>query len=241
HGAEKHLASCEGCRASFDQLRRVMETIDAAPVPEPGPSFERTVWARLAPAIDAQPRRAAWLGWFSGPRLALVGGLAAVLLAVGVVRYTADRMPADDITSARAADALRESVMLTAVSDHIEQSQVVLVELANADARGGDLDVSLERVTADELVSSGRLYRETARQTGDLQLASLLDDLELVLVDIARGPEALSSEQLEEIRNQIEEQGLIFKLRVLAAEVKARQDSARPTQPAVPGTSKRTL
>jgi hypothetical protein len=97
--------------------------------------------------------------------------------------------------------------------------------------------VTRERTTADDLVSAGRLYRETARQAGDLHLASLLDELELVLVEIARGPEALSADQLEAVRAQIEDQELIFKLRVLAADVKARQQTARPLQ----GTSKRTL
>ena len=49
HGNESHLESCAECGAAWHQLRRVMDAIDAAPVPEPGPSFERTVWARLAP------------------------------------------------------------------------------------------------------------------------------------------------------------------------------------------------
>jgi hypothetical protein len=125
--------------------------------------------------------------------------------------------------------------MLTAVSDHIEQSEVVLVELANTAPGQGRVDVSLERTAADDLVSAGRLYRETARETGNLQLAELLEELELVLVDIARGPDALSADQLTAIRDQIEQQQLLFKLRVLAAEVKLRQQSAAQA------TSQRTL
>lgn len=235
-GVESHLQACGECQRAFVALRRVMEAIDAAPMPEPGPSFERTVWARLQPEL--RPAKPAGFNFWRS--LSFAGGLAAVVFAVivwqfdfGFTRTTPEngaRMTAD-------AEAHREKVLLTAVSDHIEQSELVLVELANADARGGDLDVSFERTTADDLVSAGRLYRETAKQTGDLQLASLLDELELVLVEIARGPDALSAEQLEGIRTQIDEQELIFKLRVLASEVKARQQSARPQQ----APSKRTL
>lgn len=236
HGVEAHLESCDGCRVAFQALRQVMETIDAAPVPEPAAGFERSVWARLAPALNDRPART--LPRWSFRSLSFAGGLAAVVIGILLWQFdiTLTRSAIDEGLTADAASH-RERVLLTAVSDHIEQSQLVLVELANAQPQDGDLDVSLERTTADDLVSAGRLYRETALQTGELQLAALLDDLELVLVEIARGPEALSADQLEAVRAQIDKQELIFKLRVLAADVKARQQTPRPSQ----ATSKRTL
>ncbi|HEX6322102.1 MAG TPA: hypothetical protein VFZ36_00130 [Vicinamibacterales bacterium] len=251
-GIDAHLAACGDCRGAFEALRRVMETIDAAPVPEPGPAFERTVWARLQPALETAKRDPVGFsrlaGMFGGNRenptgsgfgrgLVFAGGLAAIVTGVLVWQLSVPFTPAGAPDAAADADAHRERVLLTAVSDHIEQSELVLVELANAEPRDGGLDVSLERSAADDLVSAGRLYRETARQTGDLQVAALLDELELVLVEIARGPEALSAEQLQGLREQIDDQELIFKLRVLAADVRARQQSGRSS----PGTSKRTL
>lgn len=236
---DAHLTSCAGCREAFEGLRRVMETIDAAQVPEPAADFERSVWARLAPELNPIGASHERLPRFNFWRtLSFAGGLAAVIVGILLWQFdiTLMRTAVDEGLTAD-AESHRERVLLTAVSDHIEQSQLVLVELANAEPRGDDLDISLERTTADDLVSAGRLYRETARQTGDVQLASLLDELELVLVEIARGPKALSADELEGIRALIEEQELIFKLRVLAADVKARQQTARPLQ----GPSKRTL
>ena len=243
---EQHLSACGDCRGAFQTLRRVMEAIDAAPVPEPAPSFERTVWARLQGELNreefsrgASGENSSRFFTFNWQSLVFAGGLAAVIvglivwqmmLPLGTTRGTDTSLSAD-------AEAHRERVLLTAVSDHIEQSELVLVELANAPSDGGPLDVTLERTAAHDLVSAGRLYRETARQSGDLQVAALLDELELVLVEIARGPDALSAEQLQDLRAQIDDQELIFKLRVLAADVKNRQQNARPQ----PGTSKRTL
>lgn len=240
----QHLEACEPCRGAFDALRRVMEMIDAAPVPEPGPAFERTVWARLQGEI--LPGRIS--GWSAVRKfirdefrpLAFAGGLAAVILAVILWQFDLNfsrTVPGEPVPAAADAEAHRSAVLLTAVSDHIEQSEFVLVELANAEPQDAALDVSLERTAAGDLVSAGRLYRETARQTGDLELAALLEELELVLVEIARGPEALSAQQLEDLRAQIDQQELIFKLRVLAADVRARQqDTLRSA-----GPSKRTL
>lgn len=232
---ETHLSACAACRQAFAALRRDMEAFDAAPVPEPGPSFERTVWARLAPQIDrmdARPRAR----WFSAPRFVFAGAFAAIILMVGLLVRSLPTAPAPAAGADADAGALRERVMLAAVSDHIEQSEVVLVELANASADDEGMNVSLERTAADDLVSAGRLYRDTAIQTGNLQLAALLEELEMVLVDIARGPEALTSDQLEDIRQQIETQQLIFKLRVLGADVKARQQKS-----AAADTPQRTL
>jgi hypothetical protein len=234
---DAHLASCAECGAAWRQLRRVMEAIDAAPLPEPAPSFERTVWARLAPELN--PARISRVGFLSREiragfnlgRLVMAGTFAAIVLVVTALRFMPGAAPAPEIAADATAGAHREQVMLTAVSDHIEQSQVVLVELANAAPRAGNVNVSLERDAADDLVSAGRLYRETAVETGNLQLAALLEELEMVLIDIARGPEALSADQLSAIRAQIEQQELIFKLQVLGADVKARRQSVTQNKP----------
>ena len=50
------------------------------------------------------------------------------------------------------------------------------------------VDMSLEQSRAEQLVAANRLYRQTAASTGDAAIASVLDDLERVLVDIAASP-----------------------------------------------------
>jgi hypothetical protein len=121
----------------------------------------------------------------------------------------------------RAADdaTVRERVLLIAVGDHLERSQMVLVELAHADAIG-ELDISAERQLADDLVASNRLYRQTARQMGHANVAGLLDELERVLVEVARGPSTVSMDQLADIQQRIESQGILFKMKVIRSELR---------------------
>jgi hypothetical protein len=119
-----------------------------------------------------------------------------------------------------AQDALvRERVLLIAVGDHLERSQMVLVELAHAETRG-DLDISAERQLADDLVASNRLYRQTAQQMGQANVAGLLDELERVLVEVARGPSTVSMRQLADIQQRIESQGILFKVKVIGSEIR---------------------
>jgi hypothetical protein len=94
------------------------------------------------------------------------------------------------------------------------------------DAGGADnagADFSFERITAGELVSSGRLYRVTARQNGDVQFARMLDDLEPVLVDVAHAPDRMTRNDLQSLRARIDDASLLFKVRALSNEIRDRE------------------
>jgi hypothetical protein len=123
---------------------------------------------------------------------------------------------------------VRERVLLVAVGDHLERSQMVLAELSNAPEQKGRLDISDERELAAELVDDNRLYRETARTTGDTAVASVLDDLERVLLEIAHSPSEISSAQLADLQQEIESRGLLFKVRVLGSNV--RDEESKPVR-----------
>jgi len=114
---------------------------------------------------------------------------------------------------------VRERVLLIAVSDHLERSQMVLVELAHAETRD-ELDISAERQLADDLLASNRLYRQTAQQMGQTSVAGILDELERVLVEVARGPSTVSMQQLADIQQRIESQGILFKVKVIGSDIR---------------------
>jgi len=119
-----------------------------------------------------------------------------------------------------ADNGIRERVLLVAVGDHLERSQMVLVELANAGApAAGRLDISYEQQTAEDLLESNRLYRQTAATNGDVATAALLEELERVLLEIAHSPSEVSARQLEELRRQIEDRGILFKVKVFGSRV----------------------
>ena len=85
--------------------------------------------------------------------------------------------------------------------------------------------MAFERATADDLVASGRLYRATAEQAGHVQMAHMLDDLESVLVDLARSPDKLERQALESLRTRIDDDDLLFKVRAVASEIRGRQQN----------------
>ena len=62
-------------------------------------------------------------------------------------------------------------------------------------------DVTMEQATAQDLVATSRLYRQAAVQS-DPALASVLEELERTLVEIANGPAHLSAGELDGLRQR---------------------------------------
>jgi hypothetical protein len=223
--AAAHLAGCGDCQKQYTTLQRVMAFLDSAPAVEAAPGFERIAWARLEPAL-APARRRGWLAWFlfSPSRLAFAAG---VVVLIGTA-FMAGRLTRSTGSAAATPSAaqVRERILLVDLGEHLDRSQMVLVELASAGGVSGDVDISTERARAEQLVAVNRLYRQTALSTGDANMASLLDDLERVLVDIAASPATVSQEDLDLVRRRIESKELLFKVRVVSSQVRERQKAA---------------
>jgi len=214
--AETHLEECTECRAAYGALQRVLNVVDGLPLPERAPHYGAQVWARIAPQIPGRRRRWELPTPF---RWAALGAAMAGLLTVAFLAgrfYPQARKP---VEMAKAADPhAGERILLVAVGDYLERSQMVLVELANANPKH-PLDISSEQERAADLISESRLYRQTAEHTGDTKVAGVLDDLDRVLLEIAHSPSQLAPQDVENLRHRLEAEGILFKIRVLNSNV----------------------
>lgn len=212
-GTPTHLAMCEECRGRLANLQRVLNSVDGAPAPERAPDYGQVVWAKLAPKVG---RRKGWRAWFAPQRLVAIAVLAAAL----TISFLAGRYaPQPETQTVPIPGQLRERVLLVALGDHLERSKMILVEIANA-PESKAVNIAGERAMAETLVEANRLYRQTAQATGQTGAVTVLDDLERVLLEIAHSPDDLSGEQLDELRRRIEDQGLLFKVRVFGSQIR---------------------
>ena len=219
-----HLRECGACHASFTTIQRVLAAVDALPPVELGEGFERNVWARLQPELD-RPRRKGWLTWFvlSPVRLAWAAGIAILVASAFFAGRVSQPPPVSTAAdNAAAAKALSERILLADLGDHLDRSQLMLVDLVSADPTDR-IDLAADRERAKTLVADNRLYRQTAMANGNTALAAVLDDLEQVLVDVAASPDSITPAELNDVRKRIEDKGLLLKVRVLSSEVQRRQ------------------
>ncbi|MBS1877280.1 MAG: hypothetical protein JSU00_28975 [Acidobacteria bacterium] len=214
---DSHFAVCEACRDEYRKLQRVLNSVDSLPVPERSASYGAEVWSRLEPHVG-RPARRRWFGW---RRVAVAAAMA--LLIVGA--FLAGRFGARQSAPAVAtAQPVRERILLVAVGDHLERSKLVLAELSNlGGSKQGRVDISYEQRSAEDLIESSRLYRMTAVASGDRATASLLDEVERVLLDVANGPSEISGDQLQVLQKRIADTGILFKVRVYATHVGERE------------------
>ena len=220
--AERHLGECEDCRTLYGSLQRTLNVVDSLPVPEPGAEYGEQVWKRIEHRLPAR-RRARWLWALPTPwRWAAASAAFAALLVAAFLAGRFYPHPRQPVQLAAADPQAGERILLVAVGDYLERSQMVLIELANARSPGS-LDISAEQERAVDLVSENRLYRQTAAHTGDAAVGSVLDELERVLLDITHAPSRLSAGELEKLRQRLEAEGILFKIRVLGSNVRNQE------------------
>jgi hypothetical protein len=127
-------------------------------------------------------------------------------------------------------DALRERVLLSALGDHFDRTEAMLVELSGA-APGSRVSIAAEQRRAGDLLAATRLYRRAAVEAGDGNVADVLEALQRILVEITGSPSELSAFELEALQKRIENQELLFKLRVASSAVRDREHRTRRVGP----------
>jgi hypothetical protein len=129
------------------------------------------------------------------------------------------------------APITRDRILFVVVGEHFDESERMLIELTNITPTDGtEMNLDIERAKAEELLASNRLYRRTALDRGEESVATLLDELEPILLQIAHAPDDMTAEELRSMQKRVEAKGLVFKLRVVRADV-SKKSTPRPAQP----------
>jgi hypothetical protein len=150
-----------------------------------------------------------------------------VLAAFVAGRFSGgDAVVTPPAASAAVASVEPVRVLNNEVGDHLDRTQMMLVELANADTGYGNV-LAGEQGRAADLVAANRLILQSAMQSGDGAVVDILEDLERVLLEIANAPADASSNELTDLQSRITTEDLLFRLRVIASEMRQRTRNGR--------------
>jgi hypothetical protein len=222
---EAHLAACAACAQAFAALRHDLSSVSEEPIPARDEEYGARVWRDLQPRL--RPRSAARR--LPAARWWAPAALAASLVAAFLVGR---HFPTGRPSRAAIPEHARDRIFLVMVGDHLERSEMVLLEVANAEGKE-PVDVRAAQEAAEDLVAANRLFRLSARRAGEPGVASVLDELERVLLEVAHGPSTQGPEAREQLRRRLESGDILFKVRVLESTVRSKEKQMAP----VPGTA----
>ena len=214
---QPHLASCAECTAGLQLLKRQLDTLGGYPAPARDAAYGAAVWNRLQPRLHPPQRPKTSRSFLTRPWVLVPAFAASLILAFFIGVWTQGHR------ALVVTPQTGERVFLLATSDHLQRSEIALTELLHA--APGSADLERERTLARSLLAENRLLRQTALRLGDGFHAALLDDLERVLLDVANGPAARSPEDLTALQQRIENDRLLWKVRITSSN--ARQQGQK--------------
>jgi transcription initiation factor TFIIIB Brf1 subunit/transcription initiation factor TFIIB len=111
---------------------------------------------------------------------------------------------------------IRPADAQTLTAMHFEKSETLLLAFRNVrlDEPGSAKEVGHERKRAQQLVLQNMMLRREADAAGDVQISSLLESLEPILIDIANLPDRPDESAVRTIRQRVERKNIVPLLRV---------------------------
>jgi hypothetical protein len=149
------------------------------------------------------------------PRAWIAVAAAAVVLIAVFLLGRQSKTPQPSIM-AGLSDQARERILEISLADHLDRTGMLLTEISN----GGEF--AAERGRAQDLVEEGRLMRQTLARQGVSPTLTFLDEVERFLIEIANAPDSVSASEVRELQQRIGSNSLIFKVRVIEANLRTQ-------------------
>jgi hypothetical protein len=229
----QHLARCAECTTAYAAVCSDLDEMEFAAVPARDELHGKRVWESIAdrlPEYQAPKRR--WFrtgtlgsmlgrmpgGLWGGLALGACAGLLVFGFVAGRLWERKQSQPPQTIASNPAQHKQpahpQERVVVVVLSDHLDRSERLLMELKHADA-GNAETVSPLRDEARTLLAANRICRKNTKRDDDPDLAAALDRLDHLLAALANQPAGLDSVGIARLQEEMNSDGLLFEVRVL--------------------------
>jgi hypothetical protein len=231
---ERHLASCRECAEAFAALRRTLEEVESIEPPLRGDDYEESVWRTLAdklPALSRPASRRFALGFGLGLWRGLAYGAGVAVLIAGAFYagriFEQHKKQQTVAQQKQAPPQIKQPVFVVVLSDHLERSERLLVELKHVDASNSEMMPPL-RDEARSLLDANHKCRHDAEQGDDPELRSALDRLDVLLGELANQPGGLNAGAITRLQDEMTSDRLLFEVRVLRSRIPNRQGGKTP-------------
>lgn len=227
----RHLDDCAECSHAYTALKSELAEMKFAEPPARDASDGEKMWQSISGSLPVYERRSAnWLrgiGWRSWSYVAASVLLVACAFFGGRMWERKEAQSTATISSPKTqppAEQERqpERVVVVVLSDHLDRTERLLVELKHAE--NGDT-VSPLPDEARGLLAANRICLKNARKD-DKALTGALDHLDHLLAQLANQPGGLDKATINRLQNEMNQDGLLFEIRVLRSRSPERAEAA---------------
>ena len=216
--AARHLETCGECAGVYAALRADLNEIAVIDAPPRDEGYGEEVWRAVSPLLMAYPkprpaRRISnlWLGLSAAAACAVL-----VMAAFYAGRVWEQRQPHATVAAKPAPP--QKHVVIVVLSDHLDRTERLLVELKHADTEDAEILPPL-RDEARTLLTANQRFKKDAEESGDPALTTALDRLDHLLTKLANQPGGWNARTIDELRREMDTDGLLFEVRVLRSRI----------------------
>ena len=215
---QQHLMACAECAKAYSALGSDLADMKFADAPARDAAYGHRVWESLAGSLPAYESRKSWFRGGLWPALSYAAAGIAVVVCAFLGGRLWEHRHAQTVAQSHVQQHEQtvaeptQRVVVVVLSDHLDRSERLLVELKHAD--GGNVASPL-RDEARSLLPANRICRQNAKRDDDRALSTALDRLDHLLVELANQPEGLNSQTISRLQDEVNADGLLFEVRVL--------------------------
>jgi hypothetical protein len=220
---DRHLRSCSACAQHYRQMSETLGVMSEREKPERDEAFWTSYFEQLAPRLESgavEQLTVRFPAWSRHP--AFRAGAAAALILVGVLLgkwvWQKDRPQASapgPIVSAPYPGHVTVTEPVHRAEAYLQRSKVLLLALANFDPatdNAATLNLPTQRQISESLVQEAMVLKSELSDTAELRLRELVDDLEVILLQIANLENEHDLAAIELVRSSVTNQALLFRI-----------------------------
>ncbi len=225
-----HLQSCPKCAEHYEKMHTTVGVMNQRTRKEPAPFFWDNYWDKLVDRMEEKERSfpgivAWWQRFWQSinfqPSWTYRVVTAVALIAIGVLigklyfgRPVSQQV--ETIQTVQVPPTAVEQVSLQQRADrYIERSKILLLGLINFDPENEDayaLDLPYQQQISQELVREANLLKEELNDPAQQQLLDLIEDLEIILLQIANLESEYDLTGIELVKSGVDRRGILLKI-----------------------------
>jgi len=220
---QEHLRTCPSCSQEFEQLRSVAVTMDQRVRENLSPEDWKAFWNVLAAGIEGQrptvTRHHTGFGEFLkrfSPAVRLAAAAIMILaIGIGIGRFAFSPGSGSPDEGGAGLTTAEKVALHQETMGYLERSKVLLLGIVNTEEVVPEKQqFSRQQEVSRVLVREGGDLQGRLSRSGQQELGALVNDLEVILLQIANLEVENDFPGLEVIRGGVDRKGIFLKINV---------------------------